>query len=112
ALKVGDKVSQGSVIGVLATAGGAAPAAAPAPAKAEPAPAAAAPAPKAEAPKAAAPAPAAEVEQTGDVYAGPAVRKLARQLGVDMGKVAGTGPRGRLLKDDIRGYVKPIVQAA
>ena len=112
AVKVGDKLSQGSVIGVLATAGGAA--AAPAPAKTEAAPAPkaeAAPAPKAEAPKAA-PAPAAEVEQTGDVYAGPAVRKLARQLGVDMGKVSGTGPRGRLQKDDIRAYVKPIVQAA
>jgi pyruvate dehydrogenase E2 component (dihydrolipoamide acetyltransferase) len=112
AVKVGDKVSQGALIGVLATAGGSAPA----PAKSEAAPVAAiapapAPAPKTEAAKPA-PAPAAEVEQTGDVYAGPAVRKLARQLGVDMGKVSGTGPRGRLLKDDIRGYVKPIVQAA
>ena len=112
AVKVGDKLSQGSVIGVLATAGGAAAVPAPANAEATPAPKAeAAPAPKAEAPKAA-PAPTAEVEQTGDVYAGPAVRKLARQLGVDMGKVSGTGPRGRLQKDDIRAYVKPIVQAA
>jgi pyruvate dehydrogenase E2 component (dihydrolipoamide acetyltransferase) len=112
AVKVGDKLSQGSVIGLLATTGSAAVAApAAAPAKAEAAPAAAAPAPKAEAPKAA-PAPVAGVAQTGDVYAGPAVRKLARQLGVDMGKVSGTGPRGRLLKDDVRSYVKPIVQAA
>ncbi|PUA30324.1 MAG: dihydrolipoyllysine-residue acetyltransferase [Cellvibrio sp. 79] len=112
AVKVGDKLSQGSVIGVLATTGGAAapaPVAAAAPAKTEAA--APAPAAKAEAPKAT-PAPVAEVEQTGDVYAGPAVRKLARQLGVDLGKVAGTGPRGRLQKDDVRGYVKPIVQAA
>lgn len=109
-VKVGDKLSQGSVIGTLATSGGA-PAPAAAPAKVEAAPAVAAPAaPKAEAPTAA--APVAEVAQTGDVYAGPAVRKLARQLGVDMGKVSGTGPRGRLLKDDVRGYVKPIVQAA
>lgn len=110
-LKVGDKVSQGSAIGVIAAAG-AAPAAAPvaaAPAAAAPAPAAA----KAEA--APAPAKAAAVEevaQTGDVYAGPAVRKLARQLGVDLGKVNGSGPRGRLQKDDVRGYVKPIVVAA
>jgi pyruvate dehydrogenase E2 component (dihydrolipoamide acetyltransferase) len=110
AVKVGDKVSQGAVIGVLATTGGA-PAVAAAPVKAEPAPvAAAAPAPKAEVAKAV--APAIDVEQTGDVYAGPAVRKLARQLGVDMGKVSGTGPRGRLLKDDVRAYVKPIVVAA
>ena len=111
AIKVGDKVSQGSVIGVLATSGGAAAPAAPAKQTPAPVAAAAAPAPKAEAPKAA-PAPVADVEQSGDVYAGPAVRKLARQLGVDMGKVSGTGPRGRLLKDDVRNYVKPIVVAA
>jgi pyruvate dehydrogenase E2 component (dihydrolipoamide acetyltransferase) len=112
ALKVGDKVSQGSVIGKLATTGAAAPApAAPAQTSAK---TEAAPAPKTEAPKSAPAAPAvvADVVQTGDVYAGPAVRKLARQLGVDLGKVAGTGPRGRLLKDDVRGYVKPIVAAA
>lgn len=106
AVKVGDKVSMGSVIGVLATAGGAA---APAPVAA-PAAAPAAAAPKAEAAK---PAPVAtavaDVVQTGEVYAGPAVRKLARQLGVDMGKVKGTGPRGRLSKDDLRNYVKSIV---
>ncbi len=112
AVKVGDKLSQGSVIGVLATSGGAVPAAAPAKTEATPATKAeAAPVAKVEAPKAA-PAPVADVVQTGDVYAGPAVRKLARQLGVDMGKVSGTGPRGRLLKDDVRAYVKPIVQAA
>lgn len=109
ALKVGDKVSEGSVIGVIKTAGGSA-AAAPAPAAAK---AEAAPAPKAEVSKpAAAPAAVEEVVQTGDVYAGPAVRKLARQLGVDLGKVSGSGPRGRLLKDDVRTYVKPIVAAA
>jgi len=112
AVKVGDKLSQGSVIGLLSTSGGAAVAApVAATAKVESAPAASAPAPKTEAPKAA-PAPVADVAQTGDVYAGPAVRKLARQLGVDMGKVSGTGPRGRLLKDDVRSYVKPIVVAA
>ena len=112
AVKVGDKLSQGSVIGVLAISGGSIPAAAPAKTEAAPAPKAeAAPVAKVEAPKAA-PASVADVVQTGDVYAGPAVRKLARQLGVDMGKVSGTGPRGRLLKDDVRAYVKPIVQAA
>lgn len=111
ALKVGDKVSEGSVIGVIKTAGGSA-AAAPAPAAAA-AKAEAAPAPKAEVSKPiAAPAAVEEVVQTGDVYAGPAVRKLARQLGVDLGKVSGSGPRGRLLKDDVRTYVKPIVAAA
>jgi pyruvate dehydrogenase E2 component (dihydrolipoamide acetyltransferase) len=111
AVNVGDKLSQGSIIGLLASAGGAVAAPA-APVKAEAAPApVAAPAPKLEAPKAA-PVATAVAEQSGDVYAGPAVRKLARQLGVDMGKLSGTGPRGRLLKDDVRSYVKPIVQAA
>lgn len=110
AVKVGDKVSQGALIGVLATSGGAAVAAAPvsapaAPAKAAPAHVAAAAAPAVK-------AVVEEVVQTGDVYAGPAVRKLARQLGVDLGKLSGTGPRSRLLKDDVRNYVKPIVVAA
>ncbi len=112
AVKVGDKISQGAVIAVVASAGGAvaapapaaAPPAAPAPAKVESAPVAATQAPKAAAVE--------EVVQTGDVYAGPAVRKLARQLGVDLGKVSGSGPRSRLMKDDVRSYVKPIVQAA
>lgn len=113
AVKVGDKVSQGAAIAVVAASGGAAAVAAPV---AAPAPAAAAPAKAEAAPVAAAPAPKAavveDVVQTGDVYAGPAVRKLARQLGVDLGKVSGSGPRSRLMKDDVRNYVKPIVQAA
>ena len=114
AVKVGDKVSQGAAIAVVASSGGT---------TATPSPVAATPAAKTEsapvpsaAPAQAAATPSAavveEVAQTGDVYAGPAVRKLARQLGVDLGKVSGTGPRSRLLKDDVRSYVKPIVQAA
>lgn len=112
ALKVGDKVSQGSLIGVMTSSAASAstPAQTPAAPKTE-----TASAPKAETPKpapASTPVAAEEVIQTGDVYAGPAVRKLARQLGVDLNKVSGTGPRGRLLKDDVRAYVKPIVTAA
>lgn len=45
-------------------------------------------------------------------YAGPAVRKLARKMGVDLNKVKGGGPRGRLTKDDIRAYVTKAVAAA
>ena len=41
-----------------------------------------------------------------DVYAGPAVRLLARELGVSLSKVPGSGPRGRIQKDDINNYVK------
>lgn len=113
AVKVGDKVTSGAVIGTLAVEGAAQAAA---PVAAAPA-AAPAPAPAASV---AAAAVAGEPEgddedednsDNSDVYAGPAVRKLARQLGVDLGKVSGSGPRGRLQKDDVRSYVKPIVQA-
>lgn len=45
----------------------------------------------------------------GTVYAGPAVRKLARQLGVDLTKVKATGPKGRCTKNDVRSYVKNIL---
>ncbi len=54
------------------------------------------------------------VERSGeaDVYAGPVSRALARELGVDLHKVTGTGPRGRILKEDLQGYVKNAVAAA
>lgn len=44
------------------------------------------------------------------VYAGPAVRKMARELGVDLSKVPASGPKGRLNKDDVNAYVKSIMQ--
>lgn len=105
-VKEGDKVSAGDAMGVI-LAEGAAPAAAQAPAASAPAPASAkaAPAPA----KQSAPA-AAEVTGNDNVYAGPAVRKLARQLGATLANVKGSGPRGRLNKDDVRAYVKQIVQ--
>ena len=109
-VKVGDKVSQGSVLGVVSAAG-AAPAVA-ATQTAAPAQAAPVAAPVAAAFSVAASDDDDDEEDDGsDVYAGPAVRKLARQLGVDLEKVKATGPRGRLQKDDIHAYVKPIVQA-
>ena len=46
------------------------------------------------------------------VYAGPAVRLLARELGVDLAQVSGTGPRGRVQKDDINNHVKARLQAS
>ena len=45
-------------------------------------------------------------QELNDVYAGPAVRLLARELGVSLSKVPGSGPRGRIQKDDINNYVK------
>ncbi|HEN8733199.1 TPA: dihydrolipoyllysine-residue acetyltransferase [Pseudomonas putida] len=108
--KLEDEVGTGDLIFKLKVAG-AAPAAAPAPAKAEAAPAAA---PAAAAP-AAAPAPAATAPAAGSnakVHAGPAVRQLAREFGVELGAVAATGPHGRILKEDVQVYVKAMMQKA
>ncbi|MFG0671796.1 dihydrolipoyllysine-residue acetyltransferase [Pseudomonas fulva] len=114
--KLDDEVGTGDLILKLEIAGGApaaaqAPAAA-APAKAEAAPAAAAPA---AAPAAATPAPAATAPAAGNnakVHAGPAVRQLAREFGVELGAVAATGPHGRILKEDVQVYVKAMMQKA
>jgi pyruvate dehydrogenase E2 component (dihydrolipoamide acetyltransferase) len=93
-------VKVNDVIAVLVEAGEAVPAAGAAP-KAAPAavPAPAAPAPVAAAPAAAAPAPAAA---SGDrVFASPLARRMAAQAGLDIGKVAGSGPNGRIVKADV-----------
>ncbi|MEZ5501536.1 MAG: 2-oxo acid dehydrogenase subunit E2 [Halioglobus sp.] len=67
---------------------------------------------------AAAPAPAVRTEMARDnargspeVYAGPAVRKLARELGVQLGQVTGTGPQGRILKEDLQQHVRGALRA-
>jgi pyruvate dehydrogenase E2 component (dihydrolipoamide acetyltransferase) len=122
-VKVGDKVAKGSVVVVVE---GSAPAAA-APAQAAAAPAqaaAAAPAPKAEAPAPAAPAaapaarpaPAAALEDAnlkpGQLpHASPSVRKFARELGVNLSKVKGSGPKDRITADDVRAFVKQALAA-
>ena len=113
-IKVGDKVAMGTVVLVVEATGGAAPApaaAAPAPAAAAsaPVPAAAAPAP---APAAAAAAPSASQGsvQTGKLaHASPSIRKFARELGVDLGKVPGSGPKGRITQIDVQNYVKGVM---
>src|SRR5690606_15203748 len=143
-VKLGDKISEGSLVLTL-EAEEAAPAAAkeePAPAapkaeeakpavkdepKAEPAKAESAPkqeeapkpAPQPEAPKAAAPAPAAAPAtqapaQRADskAHASPSIRKFARELGVDLGKVNGTGPKGRITQADVQSFVKSALAAA
>ncbi|MFH3551012.1 2-oxo acid dehydrogenase subunit E2 [Acinetobacter nosocomialis] len=118
-LQAGQQVSQGILLATI-EAEGQAPAAAPA-AKAE-----AAPAPQAAAPKAAAPAttqsaPAAptgtdkltkeQEAENAKVYAGPAVRKLARELGVILSQVKTSGEHGRVVKEDIFAYVKSRLTA-
>ncbi|MGQ0586137.1 MAG: dihydrolipoyllysine-residue acetyltransferase [Gammaproteobacteria bacterium] len=106
-VKVGARVSKGTSICSLEVAGGAAaPASAPAPAAtpAKAAPAAAAPRaePKAEA------GVAPWVAQAGAQvpHASPFVRKLAREFGVDLAKVQGTGPKGRISAEDVQNFTK------
>ncbi|WP_136486113.1 pyruvate dehydrogenase complex dihydrolipoyllysine-residue acetyltransferase [Vibrio sp. H11] len=109
-IAAGDKVSTGSLIMVFEVAGtpvaGAAPAAAPAQAAA---PAAAAP--KAEAPKAAAPAATGDFQENNEYsHASPVVRRLAREFGVNLAKVKGTGRKSRILKEDVQNYVKEALK--
>jgi len=120
AVKVGDKVSEGTVILTLATgASSGAPAALEATA-AGAAPATAAPArPGAPAPSSAAagpaPAAAAGIDEPAFAlaYASPTVRQRARALGVDLGRVAGSGTHGRILKADVEAFAKaPSAPAA
>ena len=135
-VKSGDKVSEGSVILMLETA--AAPAAeaatppateakpgAPAPAAAAPA----APAAPAAAPPASAPAPArtpaaasaapvasaapaaVDEKRFASAHASPSIRKFARELGVDLGAIKGSGLKGRITQDDVKGWVKNALTA-
>lgn len=119
-LQAGQQVSQGILLATIEAEGQAPAAAAPA-AKAE-----VAPAPQAAAPKAAAPAPSQAVSapasgsdkltkeqeaENAKVYAGPAVRKLARELGVILSQVKTSGEHGRVVKEDIFAYVKTRLTA-
>jgi pyruvate dehydrogenase E2 component (dihydrolipoamide acetyltransferase) len=129
-VKLGDKVGEGSLILTLdavedkAAAPEAkqeaapAPAPTPAPAPAAPAPApVAAPVAPAPAPApVAAPAPQAAAAQpasyaSSKAHASPSIRKFARELGVDLNKVAGSGPKGRITQQDVQTYVKGALAA-
>jgi pyruvate dehydrogenase E2 component (dihydrolipoamide acetyltransferase) len=79
------------------------------------APAAAAPAPAATPAPAAAPAAAAPTAAAPDVagvHAGPSVRRMAREFGIDLGAITGTGPKGRITKEDLLGFLRGPDQAA
>ena len=118
-VKVGDRVNQGDTVAVLETSDSAAleagdsnetgptpkagqpePATTPEPAAAEPPRPAAQPVP--------APLPAAEIDEAGfsTAYASPSVRRFARELGVNLGQVRGSGRKGRITREDIKGFVK------
>ena len=115
ALKVGDKVSQGSVIGVIKVAGGASAPAAPSTSVAAPVNTTSAPSvvtaamPTVGADRDA-PVPDYPYERkaAGEkvVHASPAIRRFARELGVDLTKVNASGPKGRVMKEDIQSFVK------
>jgi pyruvate dehydrogenase E2 component (dihydrolipoamide acetyltransferase) len=140
-LKQGDKVSEGSLILLLEPATGSAAAAAPGAAPAQGAPAPAAPAasnavPAAPAATAGATTTAGATATTGTAaaagappsaargadpideaafskaYATPSVRKFARELGADLGRITGTGIKGRITQDDVKAHVKEILTAA
>ncbi|TLE27668.1 pyruvate dehydrogenase complex dihydrolipoyllysine-residue acetyltransferase [Vibrio cholerae] len=102
----GDKVKTGSLIMVFEVAG-AAPVAAPV--QAAPAPAAA-PA-QAATPAAAAPATSGEFQENHEYsHASPVVRRLAREFGVNLAKVKGSGRKNRILKEDVQNYVKEALK--
>ena len=110
-VSTGDKVNTGSLIMVFEIEGAAPAAAAPA-AKQEAAPAPAAAKPAAAAPAAKADAKGEFAENDAYVHATPVIRRLAREFGVNLAKVKGTGRKGRILKEDVQSYVKDAVTRA
>ena len=129
-LKIGDKVSEGDLILTIETSGAGDEAAQPAPAAkteaekpaGKPVEAAPAPAAKAAAP---APAPAASsalrpppiapsrIDEAGFklAHASPSVRKFARELGADLIRIDGSGPKGRILKEDVKTFIKKVMSS-
>jgi pyruvate dehydrogenase E2 component (dihydrolipoamide acetyltransferase) len=122
-VKKGDRISKGAVILQLETQGAApvssaapAPTAAPAPKAPAPAPAPAqAPAPSSAQSPAASPAARvlAPIDEASfaKAHASPSVRRFARELGVDLGRVKGSGLKGRVTPDDVKGWVKQALSS-
>lgn len=126
-VKIGDKIAEGSLILILeadASAAVPAPAAASAPAPAAPAVPAAASAPPSAPMSAPTPAPqpasittapasvAAPTSNGQKSHASPSVRKFARELGVELSRVSGSGPKGRILLEDVQGFVKGVMSGS
>jgi pyruvate dehydrogenase E2 component (dihydrolipoamide acetyltransferase) len=120
-VNLGDKIKEGSLLLLLeADAGATEDSPAPATAPAEAAPAVpAAPAAPSTPPAPAAPAPAAAPAATTQVvqargsipHASPSIRKFARELGVDLVRVGGSGPKGRITLEDVQNFVKCVMAA-
>jgi pyruvate dehydrogenase E2 component (dihydrolipoamide acetyltransferase) len=117
-VKLGDKVSEGNVIVVLEASDARA-----APAQAAAATAAAAPTPPQSPPASVSPdrkaasasavaAPQVDSESFRKAHASPSVRAFARELGVDLSRVKGSGPKNRVLREDVQKYVKEAMSGA
>lgn len=109
---VGDKVKMGDVVAVVestATAGSTNKVSAPSAESSAPSKPVSAPSTPSKASQSS--ATPANVPSGQNIHAGPAVRKLARELGVDLSQVAASGPKGRVLKDDLHEFVKQRVNA-
>ncbi len=115
-VKLGDKVSKGSLVAIVEAAGGAPAAAASPAAAAAAAPAtavAAAPAPAGKTPPTAAlPAHEPTAPKGTPPHASPSIRKLARELGVPLDEVKGSGPKGRITETDVQSFVKGVMSGA
>ncbi len=119
-VKIGDTVNIGDLVALLEGVAGSAPAAAAAPAAPAAAPAAApvaAPAPVAAAVAPVAATASVPAHQPGTPTAGlphasPSVRKFARELGVPIDEVKGTGPKGRITQDDVQSFTKQVMSGA
>ena len=103
-VKVGDKVAAGTPILVLSSLQAAQPAAQPQRVAAPSAQPVTPPQQRTEAPSVQPPA------ATGFVHAGPSVRRYARELGVELQRMRGTGPNGRVTREDVQGFVKGALQ--
>ena len=110
---MGDRLSMGKIVAIVEAEGAAAPEKAESTPAAEkpatpatPAPAAATPPPAAPATPAPAATPITSVQTSSGTHASPSVRQFARELGVDLSRVSASGPKGRVLKEDVTSFVK------
>ncbi len=117
-IKLGDKVAEGSIVLMLEASASAntsapAPVSTPAPATASvttPAPTSVAAAPEVKPAPVSLPASVDVPVQHGKSHASPSIRKFARELGVDLAQVQGSGPKGRVVLEDVQGFVKGVMR--